>query len=95
MVTAWAELTAVVLMRNFTDVCPAGTVTDAGTCATNLLLLARTTVVPEGCGAANVRDAVPVTEFPPLMEVGVRTIELRTGVPVGNTVSCTLTGVER
>ena len=54
MVTVCVELTAVVVMVNFADVCPPDTVTEAGTCATSLLLLASVTVAPEEIGRAHV-----------------------------------------
>ena len=67
-------------------VCPAETVTLAGTVATLVLLLARlTTMPPEGAGALNV--TLPVEELPPLTEVGLRVSEERVTADGGVTVS--------
>jgi hypothetical protein len=68
------------------DVCPAGTVTDAGTCTCELLLC-RLTVTPPA-GAAAVRVTVPVRPAPPVTELAENaTLATQTDGAGGFTVS--------
>lgn len=62
------ELVAEVVMPNVADVCPASTVTVAGTWATALLVESATTAPPVGAGP--VRVTVPVEVAPPVTELG-------------------------
>ena len=69
MVTGVAVATAVVVTENVAVVCPAVTVTLAGTAATAALLLPSvTTAPPAGATALNV--TVPVEPAPPVTLVG-------------------------
>lgn len=63
--------TALVLTVNEAVVAPARTVTEAGTVATEVLLLERVTIVPPA-GAALVSVTVPLDELPPVTAVGLR-----------------------
>jgi len=63
IVTVTCELTDLVPMLNVAELLPAGTVTNPGTIAVELLL-ARETFTPP-CPAAPVRVTVPVVEVPP------------------------------
>jgi len=56
-------------MANVALVCPAGTVTDAGTVATGGFPLINATAKP-AAGAARVRVTVPVAPVPPLTLAG-------------------------
>ena len=62
IVTVWLEATALVVTVKVADVCPADTVTLAGTFALVLLLAKSTTTPP--VGAAAVKVTIPVTGFP-------------------------------
>lgn len=75
MVTAVLVATGFVVTVNFAVVAFAATVTLAGTTATPVLLLVRTTTVPPA-GALRLSVTVPVDEFPPVTELGVRVTEL-------------------
>ena len=55
---------------------PPAMVTDAGTCATEVLLLLRDTVAPVG-GACPLRVRVPVEEEPPVTLLGFNVSEIR------------------
>jgi hypothetical protein len=61
--------TGVVVIVNVADVVPAATVTVAGTCAVDALLLDSATTVPP-VGAAAFSVTVPVDDAPPITEVG-------------------------
>ena len=65
---AFAE-TALVVMVNVADVLPAGTATETGTCAADVLLLNSVTAAPLA-GAAPLSVTVPVELLPPTTEVG-------------------------
>ena len=70
--------TGLVVIVNVAVVAPAATVTLAGTCAAAVLLLDRvTTAPPAGAGPFSV--TVPMQEFPPTIEVGLRLTEFKTG----------------
>jgi hypothetical protein len=68
--------TGVVVTVNVAVVAPAATVTDAGTCATAVLLLVSVTTAPPA-GACPLSVTVPVEGLPPTTEVGFRLMELR------------------
>ena len=68
MVRKVSAVTGEVVMLKFTDDCPAGTVTVAGTWAAGSLELKVTTVPP--VGAVPVRVTVPVELVPPVTELG-------------------------
>lgn len=68
--------TAAVVTVNVADVVPVVTVTLAGTCATELLLLDNATTAPP-FGAAALRVTVPVEEVPPSTDVGFSVREVR------------------
>ena len=71
IVTDKEEVTVLVVIRNVAVVEPPGTVTLAGTAATELLLLESvTTIPPAGAGPFSV--TVPVDEFPPCTVLGLR-----------------------
>ena len=76
MMSAVSLATALVVMMNVAVVAPAATVTLAGTCAADTLLLESVTTAPPVC-AGPVRVAVPVDEVPPITEVGLTLTELR------------------
>jgi hypothetical protein len=69
------EVTGEVEIVNVAVVCPAATVTDAGTVAAVVLLLLRVTTSPPA-GAAELIVTVPVEEVPPVTVVGLRVSEL-------------------
>jgi hypothetical protein len=71
MVGEVVEGTAEVEIVNVAVVCPAVTVTDAGTVAAAVLLLLRVTTIPPA-GAAELIVTVPVEELPPMTVVGLR-----------------------
>lgn len=82
-------VTVVVVTVKVAEVAPAGTVTDAGTCA-EVLLLAKVTTNPAG-PALPVRVTVPVEESPPFTVVGLRVKLLKlAGVTVNVLVRVTL-----
>jgi len=86
MVTVVVTITTDVLTVNVALVAPAGTVTLAGTLATEGLLLEReTTTPPLGAGPLNV--TVAVEELPPVTLDGLRLSEDRVGRGGGVTVS--------
>jgi hypothetical protein len=68
--------TGVVVMVKVAEVELAGTVTLAGTCATEVLLLDKVTTAPPA-GAGPVRVTVPVVELPPTNEPPALETELR------------------
>lgn len=68
MVTVEVDDTGIVAMANDADVCPARTMIDGGTAATELLL-ERLTVTPPA-GAAAVKVTVPAAGVPPVTEEG-------------------------
>ena len=74
------EATAVVVIVKVAVVAPATTVTDAGRVADDELLL-RVTVRPP-VGAALLMVTVPVDEFPPTTEVGLKTSEEAVGAVI-------------
>jgi hypothetical protein len=78
IVTVRLEVTAVVVIVNVAVVCPAGTVTEAGTCAVDVRLLVSVTTVPPA-GAGPVNATVPVDGFPPLTVLGLRLTDAATG----------------
>ena len=57
--------TGLVVTVKVVDVLPPGTVTLAGTVATDVLLLERITIAPPA-GAAPLRVTVPIEELPPI-----------------------------
>ena len=69
------EPTAEVVIVNVALVAPAVTVTLAGTCAADVLLLVRVTTAPPD-GAGPVKVTVPVDEVPPITELGLRLTEV-------------------
>ena len=70
--------TGLVVIVNVAVVAPAVTVTLAGTCAAAVLLLDRvTTAPPAGAGPFSV--TVPMQEFPPTTEAGLRLTEFKRG----------------
>jgi len=83
MLTVVVVATELVVTANVVDVLPAGTVTLAGTAATNVLLLERFTATPPA-GEAPLRVTVPVEGLPPVTMVGFRETEDR--VTAGFTV---------
>ncbi len=86
MVTVEVAVTVLVVTVNDAVVAPAGTVTLAGTVATEvLLLLSVTAVPPDGAGALSV--TVPVEELPPFTLVGLRASEEIATPAAGVTVS--------
>lgn len=89
MVAEVTTATAVVVMENAAVVCPAATVTLAGTVADVLLLPSVTTAPPVGATALNV--TVPVEPAPPVTLVGFNdTEETVTGFTTGFTVKVAL-----
>jgi hypothetical protein len=79
MVTVVDELTTSVVMTNAALVDPAGTVTLAGTIATDVLLLDRVTRAPP-LGAGALRATLPVEGDPPLTLVGFNRSDTRVAV---------------
>ena len=71
MVTEVFVATGVVVIEKVADVLPAGTVTLAGTCAAEVLLLCNVTTAP-GATAAAFSVTVPVELFPPITVTGFR-----------------------
>ena len=78
MVSGVFALTGLVVTVNVAVVALAATVTLAGTCAAEVLLLDSVTTAPPG-GAGPFRVTVLVDELPPSTEVGLRLTELSTG----------------
>jgi hypothetical protein len=78
MVTNVDVDTAVVATANVALVLPAATVTDEGTVATDVLLLAKDIVAPP-LGAALLNMTVPWELFPPVTLVGFKPKELSNG----------------
>ena|SRR5690349_1724246 len=75
MVTDVLELTGAVATENVAALAPEPTVTLTGTVASEVLLLVIVTTAPfAGAGAFNV--TVPVDEFPPTRDVGLKATEL-------------------
>jgi len=68
IVTGVATFTPAVEMANVAELEPAGTVTEAGSVAAELLDVSLTTTPDEA--AAPVRVTVPVLPLPPITEVG-------------------------
>jgi hypothetical protein len=87
MVTLVEAVTAKVATANVLLVLPADIVTDAGTVATEVLLLLSVTTAPP-VGATPVRVAVPVELAPPVTEVGFKLTAL--SMLGGSTVSVTV-----
>lgn len=82
MVTVVTVVTAVVVTENVAVVCPANTVTLAGTAATAVLLLPSVTTSPP-VGATPVNVTVPVELVPPVTVVGFNdTVEIAAGFTV-------------
>jgi hypothetical protein len=77
MVAVVTTATAVVVTENVAVVCPAATVTLAGTAADVLLLPSATTAPPVGATALNL--TVPVEPAPPVTVVGLNDTEEITG----------------
>ena len=71
---------------NVAAVAPAATVTFAGTCAADVLLLVSVTVAPP-LGATPLNVTVPVDELPPVTLVGLIVTEDKDTLDVGFTVS--------
>ena len=83
------DATPKVVVVKVAVVAPAATVTLAGTCAADVLLLDRVTTAPP-VGARPVKVTVPVDEFPPTSAVGLSTTEVRVaGVTVNVEVLAT------
>jgi len=80
MVAVAFEATAVVVTANVAVVAPAATVTEAGTVA-DAELLVRATLSPP-VGAAELNVTVPVEEFPPTTEVGLKASEDTVGAVI-------------
>lgn len=78
IVAVRVEVTVKVVTVNVADVAPAGTVTEAGTCATPVRLLVSVTTVPPA-GAGPVSVTVPVDGVPPRTLLGLRTTDAATG----------------
>ena len=78
IVTAVLEATGLVVAVKDAVVCPAGTVTVAGTWAAAVLLDVNATAAPPA-GAGPLSVTVPVEGLPPTTEVGFRLTELRAG----------------
>lgn len=77
MLTELLAATALVVTVNVAKVLPAVTVTLAGACATEVLLVDRVTTTPP-VAAGPVRVTVPVEELPPVTLAGLKDTELRT-----------------
>jgi hypothetical protein len=75
---AWVA-NGVVVMVNVADVLPVATVTVAGTCAVEVLLLDSATTVPP-VGAAPLSVTVPVDDAPPTTEAGLSVTALSDNV---------------
>ena len=71
IVTEVLAATGVVVIEKVADVLPVGTVTLAGTCAADVLLLCNVTTIP-GATAAAFSVTVPVELFPPTTVEGLR-----------------------
>jgi hypothetical protein len=71
---------------NVAVVAPAATVTLAGICAADVLLLVSVTVAPP-LGATPLNVTVPVDELPPVTLVGLTVTEDKDTLDVGFTVS--------
>jgi hypothetical protein len=79
MVTSVEVVTAVVVMLNVADASPSGTVTVAGTAATEaLLLLSPTTMPPAGATPFNL-TVLFVVVIPPVTVVGCRASDANAG----------------
>ena len=91
MVTDVLAVTLGVLMAKLALVCPAATVTVAGTTAAELLLVSVTTVAAV---AAALSVTLPVAEVPPVTVAGLTETALRAGTTIGgctvNVISTTL-----
>src|SRR5215813_13227726 len=85
MVTAVAAFTALVVIAKVLVVVPAATVTEAGTVATFVLLLASVTTAPPA-GAALPSVTVPVLPAPPVTAVGFTVTPTRAGFSVSVTI---------
>jgi hypothetical protein len=79
IVTEALDATADVVIVKVAVVAPVATVTLAGKCAAEVLLLVRVTTAPPD-GAGPVKLTVPVEDVPPTTETGFKPTELRTGV---------------
>ena len=79
--------TGVVVTAKVADVALAATVTVAGTCAAAVLLLDNVTTAPPA-GAGPFRVTVPVDEFPPSTETGLRLTKLGTGAVMVKLAVC-------
>ena len=79
------ELGRRVVTVNVALVAPEGTVTEAGTVATEVLLLASVTTAPPA-GAFPLSDTVPRELAPPVTLVGFRLMEIKASVIAGVTV---------
>ena len=90
IVAVTAALTAAVVTVNVADVCPAATVTVAGTIADELLDASATNKPPVGAGLLSV--TVPVDDVPPATVVGFNTTDATSG---DVTVSDALAVVEK
>jgi hypothetical protein len=85
MVTVVSPETALVVMVNEAVVAPAATVTLAGTCTADVLLLDSATTAPEA-GAGPLSVTVPVEEFPLITDVGLTEMRLSTAAATANEV---------
>src|SRR5579859_319764 len=81
MVTLVLVVTALVLIAKIAEELPAATVTDVGTVATAVLLLARLTTAPPA-GAFPARVTVPCEAAPPVTVAGLTLSVLNAGVTV-------------
>ena len=78
MVACTVAVTGLVVTVKLAEVCPAGTVVEAGTWALELLLCRFTTRPPEGAGSLNV--TVPVEGLPPVTGFGDKLSDITFGV---------------
>src|SRR5438046_8853214 len=85
MVTAVTIVTGLVVMANVAAAAPAAKVTEAGTVAALMLLLASVTIAPPA-GAAVASVTVPVLAAPPVTEAGFSVTEASGGFTTSVTI---------